>query len=661
MRRVAAFACSFLLLAACSSDGGNGSSATSATSGATTTAAVAATDAPTTTVAATTTTEAPRQYAATIDELLAIGRPIVLAHTAGEDNFPASTMFAFGESVKAGVDMLDMNVMLTKDGVLVVQHDDTVDGSTNGKGAVGDLTYDEIRPLDDAYWFTAECGVCHQGQPESAYLYRGIRTGDVPPPVGYTADDFAMPTFKELVERYPDIPLNIEIKGEGAPAKAAADQLYKELVELGRSDASVVASFNDEIVSYFHSIAPDIEVSPGLNVLTGYVLNGTPIPDGMRILQLPPEFNGLQVITPKLIATTKAAGYPIWIWPNNRDLENLASYRTMLDEGIDGLNINFPAQGVQAVQEYVELSAVAAAPSAGCNATPFALPADATIPFTAAGFDGTFVQHLPPAYNGTTPLPLVIDLHGWSEPAAVHVVFSGLGAFGDVHRFVTLTPEITRPVALWDTALDGGDMQWMTALLDQAEATLCVDTNRVYFAGMSNGAMMTTSVACALSDRVAAAAPVAGIRNPEGCTFTRPVPLVAFHGTDDGYLAYEGGYGPKVAGLPDPSGTGTLGTAVITSGANDQSVPEMVQAWAVRNGCEDSAPAESDAASDVTLLTFSCPPGADAVLYRINGGGHAWPGSAVSAGAVDLVGFTTMTISADELLWDFFRHHPLGA
>jgi len=422
----------------------------------------------------------------------------------------------------------------------------------------------------------------------------------------------------------------------------------------------VVASFVDDIVSYFHSIAPEIEVSPGLNVLTGYVLNGTPIPDGMRIMQLPPEFSGLQVITPQLIATTKAAGYPIWIWPNDRKLENLASYRTMLDEGIDGLNINFPAQGVQAVQEYLSLTAVEAAPSAGCAATPLALTADATIPFTAAGLDGTFVQHLPPAYDGATPLPLVIDLHGWSEPAAVHVVFSGLPAFGDVHRFVTLVPEVTRPVALWDTAIDGGDMQWMTALLDNAEATLCVDTNRVFFAGMSNGAMMTSSVACALSSRVAAAAPVAGVRNPDGCTFTRPVPLVAFHGTDDGYLAYDGGYGEKVAGLPDPSGTGTLGTAVIASGTNDQSVPEMAQAWAVRNGCEDVAPTESVAAADVTLLTWSCPAGAEAVLYRVDGGGHAWPGSAVSAGAVDLVGFTTMTISADELLWDFFRRHPLG-
>ena len=67
---------------------------------------------------------------ATVADLLALGRPIVLAHTGGEDEFPGSTMFAFGESMKAGVDMLDLNVQLTHDGVLVIQHDDTVDRTT---------------------------------------------------------------------------------------------------------------------------------------------------------------------------------------------------------------------------------------------------------------------------------------------------------------------------------------------------------------------------------------------------------------------------------------------------------------------------------------------------------------------------------------------------
>ena len=106
----------------------------------------------------TTTTAAPAR-AATVEDLLHLGRPIVLAHTGGEDQFPASTMFAFGESMKAGVDMLDLNVQLSHDGVLVVHHDDSVDGATNGTGKVADLDYAAIRALDDAYWFTADC-VC---------------------------------------------------------------------------------------------------------------------------------------------------------------------------------------------------------------------------------------------------------------------------------------------------------------------------------------------------------------------------------------------------------------------------------------------------------------------------------------------------------------------
>ena len=364
MRRLAAFASAFLLVAACSSDD-SGTDTTAAPSAADSTAAVDTTtvDTPTadsvpdttaapTTVAATTTTVPLQQYAATIDELLTLGRPIVLAHTAGEDEFPASSLFAFGESVEAGVDMLDMNVLLTKDGVLIVQHDDTVDRVTNGTGAVADLTYEEIVALDNAYWFTASCGACRD-QPDADYLYRGIRTGDKPAPEGYTADDFAIPTFRQLVERFPDIPLNVEIKGEGAPAQAAADVLAAEIAELGRTEATVVASFDDAIVDYFHQIAPDVEVSAGLAVLTAYVLESQAPPEGLRILQLPPEFSGLEVITPELIARATADGFPIWVWPNDRDLENYDSYLEFLEQGIMGLNINFPAQGVRAVEDFV--------------------------------------------------------------------------------------------------------------------------------------------------------------------------------------------------------------------------------------------------------------------------------------------------------------------
>lgn len=276
----------------------------------------------------------------------------MLAHTAGEDQYPGSTLFGFSESVLAGVDMLDMNVLLTSDGVLIVQHDETVDRTTNGTGAVADLTYAEVAALDNAYWFTPDCGVCTD-QPAEAYIYRGIRTGDFPAPEGYTADDFAIPTFRALVERFPDLPLNIEIKGTGELALAAAQVLADELVELDRADASVVASFDDATVVAFHELLPDVELSPSLGPLAQWVLGGVPLPEGQRILQVPPIFEDIVVITPEFIASSLAAGYVIWVWPNSRELENYDSYLEFLESGITGLNINFPAQAVQAVKDFV--------------------------------------------------------------------------------------------------------------------------------------------------------------------------------------------------------------------------------------------------------------------------------------------------------------------
>ncbi|MCX6519240.1 MAG: glycerophosphodiester phosphodiesterase family protein [Actinobacteria bacterium] len=296
------------------------------------------------------TTAAPRPPA-TVDDLLALGRPIVLAHAAGEDEFPHSTPYGYAQSVAAGVDMLDLDVQLTGDGVLIVQHDGDVDRTTEGTGDVASMTYEQVAALDNAYWFTAEC-VCRD-QPDSAYLYRGIRTGAVAPPAGATADDFAIPRFRDIVERWPDMPLNIEIKGEGAAAVEAARLLAAELTELDRLDAAVVTSFDDTVVTAFGEFAPTVELTPGLALSTAWVLDGTPLPDGMRILQLPPEYEGLEVLTPEVVSASHDAGYVIWVWPNDRVWENAAGYEQLLDMGMDGLNINFPGLGVAAVQDWI--------------------------------------------------------------------------------------------------------------------------------------------------------------------------------------------------------------------------------------------------------------------------------------------------------------------
>jgi glycerophosphoryl diester phosphodiesterase len=296
------------------------------------------------------TTDVPERAAPpTVDDLLALGRPIVLAHAGGEDVHPHSTPYGFAESVAAGVDMLDMDVQLTADGVLVVQHDDTVDRTTNATGRIDAMTYEELFALDNAYWFTLDC-VC-KDRPAEDYVFRGIRTGDVAPPAGYTADDFVIPRFRDIATRFPDMPLNIEVKGSGETALAAARVLAQELHELGREDSSVVTSFDDAAMAEFIA-AGAVEVTPGLGASSAWVLDGTPLPDGMRILQLPVEYQGLEVLTPDVIARSHAAGYVIWVWPNDAAFENPDGYRRLLEMGMDGLNINRPEEGVAVVESF---------------------------------------------------------------------------------------------------------------------------------------------------------------------------------------------------------------------------------------------------------------------------------------------------------------------
>jgi polyhydroxybutyrate depolymerase len=307
----------------------------------------------------------------------------------------------------------------------------------------------------------------------------------------------------------------------------------------------------------------------------------------------------------------------------------------------------------------VPAAAVAAQASAGCRAAPKIGPGEVRVNTVSGGVARWYYRHVPASYTGTTPMPVVIDLHGYTEGATIHRVMSGLGTFGDAHGFVTITPQGSgTAVALWNTDLKSTDVKYIGDLLDEIERTLCVDEHRIFVTGLSNGAFMTSAVACAYSDRVAAVAPVAGIRDIPGCTFTRPVPVLAFHGTADPFVAYTGGLGAKALLLPNPNGKGTIGDKPGSAARKGPSIPQITADWAKRNGC-GAKPTETALTSDVTRISFPCPAGAEVVLDRVTGGGHSWPGSAFSQSIVGVVGKTTMTISADALMWQFFEAHPL--
>jgi glycerophosphoryl diester phosphodiesterase len=297
---------------------------------------------PASTPATTTIPDAPPS----VGELLASDVPLVIAHAGGDRDFPHSTLFAYGEAVEAGADVLEMDVQLTGDGVLVVQHDDTVDKTTEATGRVDEMTLDELVALDNAYWFSPECWPCRDLDVD-AYTLRGVRTGDREPPEGYEPDDFAVASLRQVAERFPSMPLDIEIKGTGASGIAAAETLADELVGLDRVDSTVVASFDDEVLAAFETAAPDVATSPALGEMAAWVLSGEPL-DGNRVVQVPPSFEGVEVVTPELVAQAEAQAIAVWVWPNDGEQEVEAFYRQLFDLGVDGIIAGRPAQAVAA-------------------------------------------------------------------------------------------------------------------------------------------------------------------------------------------------------------------------------------------------------------------------------------------------------------------------
>ena len=302
---------------------------------------------------------------------------------------------------------------------------------------------------------------------------------------------------------------------------------------------------------------------------------------------------------------------------------------------------------------------VRTSPSAGCGAPASSVPvttpvAGRTKVLTSRPEGGRWAYlGVPPQADGQRPLPLVMDLHGYSEGADVHLQFSKMEDLGRAKGFLVLTPNGSGTVPFWNSfgRPSPDDVAYLTGLVDQVGASQCVDLNRVFVDGMSNGAFMTSLLACERPKVFAAAVMVAGLQFPDGCASGPPVPVMAMHGTDDDYVRYDGGFGDGVRTLGiDPAMASTAG--------RNMSVPDAAEAWARRNRCAGGrTPAVHKVASDVELMEWTdC--AAPTELYEVKGGGHSWPGSTFAANLENVVGRTTMSVDATELAWKFFESHP---
>lgn len=301
-------------------------------------------------------------------------------------------------------------------------------------------------------------------------------------------------------------------------------------------------------------------------------------------------------------------------------------------------------------------------PSAGCRA-PAVAPGLTVQMFSAAGRSGDYLQQVP-AVAPRNPMPVVFDIHGYLQPGFMQAAWSGMSAHGARHGFAVITPETHVMPPKWDIGEGGQDVAYLSALLTHVEKALCVDKRRVYITGLSMGAFTTSSLACQMADRFAAAAPVAGVQNFQWCKPSRPVPVVVFHGTGDRILSYSGGIGPDGMLLPALDGSPrTLGQQLkegppMTMIPSSESVPQQTAAWAKRNGCAPNTTSRR-ITPDVTRTTWQCPPDGAAQLYTVHGAGHNWPGGDPLIAFTPVTGPITSSVSATAIIWDFFRAHPL--
>jgi glycerophosphoryl diester phosphodiesterase len=276
--------------------------------------------------------------------------PLNIAHQGGEDEFPSNTLYAFRKAVRAGADMLELDIGVTKDGKVIVMHDTTVDGKTNGHGTVASKTLKQIKRLDAAYWF-APGKEDHYGHDHaaSAYRLRGVATGRRPAPKGFSAADFRVPTLSEVMRAFPHTPINVEIKGRTPDEETSeyvqnAGVLARLLRDTRRRDL-IVVSFKQEAVDRFHKLLPRIGVAPGIAGFGAWLGMSSPGP-GVVAFQVPITFvfggTELEITTAEAIARAHSEGYAWQNWFGNGDPDAPATWRELIDICVDGTMTSHP-------------------------------------------------------------------------------------------------------------------------------------------------------------------------------------------------------------------------------------------------------------------------------------------------------------------------------
>ena len=246
-------------------------------------------------------------------------RPLVFAHQGGEGLRPENTRVAFGESLEIGADVLDTDVHMSRDGVLVLVHDETVDRTSDGSGAVRDLTLSELRELDFGYDFTTDGG--------STFPYRGTGQGIL--------------TVEEMFSEFTNTRFGIEIK---QTTTEAARRLCEVIRDFGYENRVLVSSSGQENMDAFRESCPSVATSATTGEATRFYifqfirLSGFYSPP-FDSLQVPEYRDGVHILTDRFVSAARSRNLPVIPWTINEpdDFERLIN-----NFDVDGINTEYP-------------------------------------------------------------------------------------------------------------------------------------------------------------------------------------------------------------------------------------------------------------------------------------------------------------------------------
>ena len=283
--------------------------------------------------------------------------PILIAHGGGNKEFPDNTLEAFynAYSVDQRV-MMETDVSITKDGVVILSHDTTLDRKTNVTGNISDWNYADLmsRKVDFGYTNPTDGNDHLSGERKKFTTLEGkeVTPLDVEYPEGVTPRDdsvFLATTLEELMVSFPENRINVEIKQEGELGMRCLREVLRLVEKHDAWDRVVFASFHEELYDEFQRLQEAGEVpetfmcSPAYDGVTEFfvmqlLMADVFFDDRMTVFQLPMEEYGIDLATAGMVAAAHKHNLAVHYWTIN-DPEEM---KHLIEIGADGIMTDYP-------------------------------------------------------------------------------------------------------------------------------------------------------------------------------------------------------------------------------------------------------------------------------------------------------------------------------